>query len=184
MKHFLILSAMLFSFAASAQTEQEYVYENMPKPENDTYRYVVVSGMSTIEEANKSYSQEELENMYKKTGYIPVKKDGLGNGYAEAEKDAVEKMKNMQAKRFSLPTDSISVEFLFAAKEISNYKVYVAKMFAEVLKDGRSCLHYLCLVPESEKVIFDICSMPESDYQKWAITNLEQIKKFREKHEK
>ena len=148
---------MLFSFAASAQTE-EYVYENMPKTENNTYRYVVVSGTSTT--------------------------TNWGETYAEAEKDAVEKMKNMQAKRLSLPTDSISVEFLFAAKEISNYKVYVAKMFAEVLKDGRSCLHYLCLVPESEKVIFDICSMPESDYQKWAITNLEQIKKFREKHEK
>jgi hypothetical protein len=55
-------------------------------------------------------------------------------------------------------------------------------MFAEVLKDGRTCLHYLCLFPENEKVIFDICNRPESDYDKWAITNLKRIKKYREEH--
>ena len=148
---------MLFSFAASAQTE-EYVYENMPKTENNTYRYVVVSGTSTT--------------------------TNWGETYDEAEKDAVKKMKDMQAEHFSLPTDSISVEFLFAAKEISTHKVYVAKMFGEVLKDGRTCLHCLCLVPESEKVIFDICNRPESDYDKWATTNLELINEFSKEHNK
>ena len=174
---------MLFSFAASAQTEQEFVYENMPKAENGTYRYAVVSGISSIEETNKTYSQEEIETMSKKTDFTPrTNKDGLGNSYESAEKDAVKKMRSLQAERFSLPTDSIYAEFLVTAKEISNHKVYVAKMFAEVLKDGRTCLHYLCLFPENEKVIFDICNRPESDYDKWAITNLKRIKKYREEH--
>ena len=149
---------MLFSFAASAQTEQEYVYKNIPKPENNTYRYVVVSGIS------KSMKWGE---------YI-----------FSAIEDVVNQMKSMQAERFSLPTDSISITFLANdAKEISYNKVYVVRMFAEVIKDGHFCLHLLCLAPESEKVIFDINNMPESDYEKWSTTNLELIKEFRKEHE-
>lgn len=101
-----------------------------------------------------------------------------------AIEDVVNQMKSMQAERFSLPTDSISITFLANdAKEISYNKVYVVRMFAEVIKDGHFCLHLLCLAPESEKVIFDIKNMPESDYEKWSTTNLELIKEFRKEHE-
>ena len=159
MKHFLILSAMLFSFAASAQTEQEYVYENMPKPENNTYRYVVVTGVSTT-----------------KTGEWDKR-------FAEANKDAVRNLIKLQASRLSLPTDSISALYLNYVNNISNHKVYIARVFHDALKDNRVCVHCLCLLPESEtvNVNFDLCNKP--DYEEWVTTNMELIKKFREEHD-
>ena len=162
MKRFWVIPILLFSFAASAQTES-FAYK-MPKPKNNTYHFEVVAGVGV--------------------GNIEAQNDACAKiRQSQADRLSIP-FESVSVEMLVFACDSAASAAKLerpAVCEIPAKGVYCASSFMHFLDDGRNCIHMLFLVPDGAdpNVRFDMRTFPK--IWKWGKINGDIIMRHQEK---